>query len=291
MKFRNALKISKKNRVGVILLAILTFCIIFFPRILIYFSDSDSKFSAIASKSKIWEFKEKTFQKHVYYKPSYSKKSKYKIPPKHFDPNTYSESDWLNLGLSEKQVAVVLKFTKRGIRSNEDLKRIFVIPAQLYELIKDSTTYPTISNEAYKKEIILEKVVLQKIEINAATEEQLMEIKGIGSFFAKQIIRKRLELGGFVSKEQLLEVWKMDQEKYDLIKDLIVVDSKKINKIAINSATIEELKAHPYIRWNIANSIIKMREQKNGFQSIDELKESKLIDEEKFQKIKMYLTL
>ena len=129
------------------------------------------------------------------------------------------------------------------------------------------------------------------LEINSATEEQLMEIKGIGNFFAKQIIKKREELGGFHDKSQLMEVWKMDEEKFGNMESSIHVDSKLIKKISINDASIEELKKHPYIRWNIANSIVKMREQKNGFHSIEELKESVIITEEKFQKIKPYISL
>jgi DNA uptake protein ComE-like DNA-binding protein len=56
-------------------------------------------------------------------------------------------------------------------------------------------------------------------------------------------------------------------------------------------ATVEELKNHPYIRWNIANSIVKMRLQKGNFNSINDLLESKLITIEIFEKIKPYLTL
>jgi DNA uptake protein ComE-like DNA-binding protein len=45
------------------------------------------------------------------------------------------------------------------------------------------------------------------------------------------------------------------------------------------------------LNWNQANSIIKMREQRGRFNSIDEIKESVLIDEETFEKLLPYLTL
>ncbi len=54
---------------------------------------------------------------------------------------------------------------------------------------------------------------------------------------------------------------------------------------------LEDLKIHPYFRWNIANSLIKMREQKNGFKNLNEIKESVLINEELFEKLKPYLYL
>ena len=83
----------------------------------------------------------------------------------------------------------------------------------------------------------------------------------------------------------------MDEEKYEIIQDQISVNPNLITKIELNSITIDQLKSHPYIRWNIANSIIKMREQRKGFKSIDEIKESVLINEELFEKLKPYLAL
>ena len=119
----------------------------------------------------------------------------------------------------------------------------------------------------------------------------MINLKGVGAFFAKQIIKKRNELGGFISKEQLLEVWKMDEEKYEIIQSQITVNPTLIKRVELNSITIDQLKSHPYIRWNIANSIIKMREQRKGFSSINDIKESVLINEELFEKLKPYLTL
>ncbi len=291
MKRTSFFKVSRNNKKGIILLSLITLGIIFSPRILSLLND-DSDFDAESFPVENWNtksFERKT--EFTSYKSKKSYNSKYRKPNQKFDPNQYTQSDWMKLGLSIKQANVVLKFTKRGIYSNEDLKRIFVIPDDLFEIIKDSTFYP----EKLQKEFTVkfEKIEAKKelLEINSASEEQLMEIKGIGNFFAKQIIKKREELGGFYDKSQLMEVWKMDEEKFGIIEASIHVDSKLIKKISINEASIEELKKHPYIRWNIANSIVKMREQKNGFHSIEELKESVIITEEKFQKIKPYISL
>jgi DNA uptake protein ComE-like DNA-binding protein len=63
-------------------------------------------------------------------------------------------------------------------------------------------------------------------------------------------------------------------------------------KISINTADAKELQAHPYIDWSVANSIVKIRNQKeNKYKSIEEIKVSVLIDEELFEKIKPYLSL
>ena len=287
----NLFRISKRNRKGILILLVICLFIIFIPRLILLFKGEDSFILKTLPVSKLESQFNKSKQKQflVYS----SKNKKYKRPSSKFDPNLFSVQDWMNLGLSIKQSNVIVKFTSRGIYSNDELKRIFVISDEFFNLIKDSTFYP--NKKEQKESNWTQKnpnsINVVKLDVNSAIEEELLKIKGIGPFFAKQIIKKRDELGGFVDKNQLLEVWKMDQEKLDLIKDELTIDIAKIKKLSINSATVEELKNHPYIRWNIANSIIKLRIQKNGFTSLDEIKESHLITEEKFIKIKPYIIL
>ena len=292
MKNNVDFNLSKRNKRGIVLLSIFTFCFIYYPRL--YFYCQPKIVTSINSfPSKKWEKEHKSYSKFDYSKRDYSKKDRYSPPKQKFYPNKYTIKDWINLGLSEKQAAVVLKFTKRGIYSNEDLKRVFVISDELFLLIKDSTFYVAKENRyltAEKENFLTDKKSVLT-EINQATEEELINLKGVGAFFAKQIVKKRNELGGFISKKQLLEVWKMDEEKYEIIQSQITVNPTLIKKVELNSITIDQLKSHPYIRWNIANSIIKMREQRKGFSSINDIKESVLINEELFEKLKPYLTL
>ncbi|MFN6013438.1 MAG: ComEA family DNA-binding protein, partial [Flavobacteriales bacterium] len=124
-----------------------------------------------------------------------------------------------------------------------------------------------------------------------ADQIELEKIPGVGPFYAKNILKYRERLGGFVKKEQLLEVWKMDVEKYNAIEMFVEVQGNQVRKITLNTATAEELKSHPYLNWNIANSIVKIRVKKGKFTTIDDIRESVLIDEELFEKIKPYLSL
>jgi competence ComEA-like helix-hairpin-helix protein len=284
------LYVSKRNRRGVIALVVFSILIIFLPRIAQLFN-SDIVLDVSTEDVQAFEKAKKNFQnkKRNYYS-KYEKKKRFSAPPRKFNPNEYSAQDWMNLGLSEKQVAVLLKFTKNGIRSNEDLKRIFVISDELYALIKDSTYYPERPKTEYTPKVIEEKKV-QKLEINTASVEDLENLKGIGPFFAKQIIKYRDRLGGFASKEQILEVWKMTIETYDKLIPLIEIDKSKIRKLKINDVTPEELKNHPYLNWSQVNSIIKMRAQRTNFNNINEIQESKLIDAETFEKLIPYLSL
>ncbi len=281
--------LSKRTRKALIIFVFLLSVISFIPRIIIaLFPDEPFKISI--QEKQIFK-KLKFIERSDYYK----KKKEYKSPPSKFDPNTYTVQNWMYLGLTEKQAKSVLKFGKYGFYSNDQLAKVFVIPKEVFRLIKDSTYYPDKKrfvdqiNEIPKNEKVAPKVVL--VDINKASEEELLSIAGIGPFFANNIIKQREKLGGFISKEQLLEVWKFTPEKLAEIENHIQINPNNIKKININLASVEELKNHPYIRWNIANSIIKMRAQRNGFNSLNDLLESKLITPEIFEKIKPYLTL
>jgi DNA uptake protein ComE-like DNA-binding protein len=59
----------------------------------------------------------------------------------------------------------------------------------------------------------------------------------------------------------------------------------------VNTATKDELKVHPYIRWNLANAIVEYRNQHGAFKNLDELRNIVLIDDVTFQKIVHYLNL
>jgi competence ComEA-like helix-hairpin-helix protein len=290
MKYEDPFVISKRSKRGLLVLILASLGLIFFPRVYMFFQKEEA---FVINSEKIAEFERthKKFKKRNY-SNYYSKKKKYKAPVSKFNPNNYSLSDWMNLGLSEKQSVVVLKFTSRGIYSEEDLKRIFVIPDVLFELIRDSVVYPerfqnSPNQESFKKQA--KQIIL--INLNTADTTEFMKIYGIGAFYAKQIIRYREKLGGFFKKEQLFEVWKMTTEAYDKIKDHVFISEKDVKRININSVTIEELKVHPYLKWNQANSIIKMRIQRNGFKNIEEIKESVLIDSETYEKLFPYLSL
>ena len=268
MKYEDPFVISKRSKRGLLVLILASLVLIFFPRVYMFFQKEEA---LVINSEQIAEFERthKKFEKRNY-SNYYSKKKKYKAPDSKFNPNSYTLSDWIKLGLSEKQSVVILKFTARGIYTEEDLKRIFVIPDILFELIRDSVVYPqrfqnTPNQESFQKQV---KQITQ-INLNTADTTEFMKIYGIGAFYAKQIIRYREKLGGYFTKEQLLEVWKMTPEAYDKIKDHIFINEKDVKRIDINSVTIEELKAHPYLNWNKANSIIKMRIQRNGFKNIE----------------------
>ena len=219
------------------------------------------------------------------------KKGKKYFPPKsRFNPNDYSLDDWMALGLSVKQSQAILNFVQRGIYSNSALEKIYVMPTEVYDLIKDSTFYEKqITEFTVIKDSVVKPIPL--LEINSASKEDLIELNGVGEFYAKQILKYKNELGGFVFIEQLLEVWKMRLETYEKLLPQLSIDTNKIKKINVNTCSLEDLRSHPYLDYYQANSIIKMRMQKDGYNELQEILESKLINEEEFQRLLPYLSL
>jgi competence protein ComEA len=64
----------------------------------------------------------------------------------------------------------------------------------------------------------------QKININTATVEELIKLKGVGSEIAKRIVRYREENGLFKAPEDIMEVKGIGEKIFEKNKDLITVE-------------------------------------------------------------------
>lgn len=292
----NPFDVSKRHQRGVWILLLLSIGIIFTPRVLQFFSDKKEVFQVEIIpyvEEKPWNNTYHHFQRENRFKKKrwFDKRPFLgHQPTQPFDPNKLTKQEWMFFGLSEKQAEVVLKFAKRGIHSDEELQGIKFIPTRVYENIKEFTTYPTQAESSKKVEAKSERTHTTH-DLNQVTEQELSEVKGIGPFFSRQILKYRSQLGGFSHKEQLMEVWKMTPELYEQIQAEFSCDATSLTHLYLNSDSAEKLQAHPYLNWNQANSIVKMRLQKGGFKSIEEIKESVIIDQETFEKVRPYLSL
>ena len=141
-----------------------------------------------------------------------------------------------------------------------------------------------------KSQITKEEHVFSKIDINGSSAESLTNIRGIGPVLSARIIKYRNSLGGFISLNQLDEVYGLEME---LLKDLkskvSITDSVAIRKLNINQLDSDSLKSHPYINWNLANAIVAYREQHGNYDSIEKIKSIHLLNNEIYFKIAPYL--
>ena len=285
--------ISKKTKRGILLLVFLCLLIIYTPRLVSLFTKKDPVVLTQKEIEKVKELQANYIQDQRKKKKNSFKAREYKRPPRKFDPNQYTKVQWMYVGLSDKQAEVMLKISKRGIWTNEFLSKIVVIPEEVFQLIKDSTFYPErqYENKEYKEYPKYEKKEIKLVEINTADLEGLRSLPGVGPTFALRINAYKELLGGFVRKEQLLEVYGIDMEKYDVFEKYCKVDPTEIIKMNINEVEVNRLKMHPYINYSVANSIVQMRKQKGKYDKIEDLKESKLINQELYEKLKPYVYL
>jgi competence protein ComEA len=217
----------------------------------------------------------------------------------YFDPNNLSEAEWRRLGLSPKQIRTIKNYESKGgqFRKKEDLKKMYCIKPQLYQELEPYIRImspPSVFEDGKVAkppgEITLKKELPVLVDLNSADSATLTTIKGIGPFYAKNIIKYRNAIGGFYAKEQLMEIWKFDREKFDAIEKYITVNASSIRKININACDADALKG-PYLKWNAANAIVNYRKQHGKFKTIEDIMNTDLVDEETLRKIAPYLIL
>lgn len=215
-----------------------------------------------------------------------------------FNPNTATKEDLTNLGFPQNLVNRIDNYrSKKGrfvIKS--DLIKIYGMDSSLYARLypfidlpieKSTKAFQSISNE--KKPLTASK---EKFDLNLADTVQLIRIYGIGSKLSQRIIKYRNSLGGFISMNQLQEVYGLDTAVVaELNKKTFVSLDFKPNQLDINSATEKELATHPYISNKLAKAIAAYRFQHGNFTSLEDLTKIALVDEAFYTKIKPYLTL
>lgn len=213
-----------------------------------------------------------------------------------FDPNTASFDDWRRLGLNERTAKTVLKYLSKGGKfyRPEDLQKIWSMPEGFYDRVKNhiripptARNYPVYENKPFKREERRPAV----LNINEADTAALIALPGIGSKLSARIVNFRDKLGGFYSVEQIGETWGLPDSTFQKLKPRLQVDASTVRKMNVNTATKDELKVHPYVRWNLANAIVEYRNQHGPFKSLEELKSIVLVDEATFEKISHYLSL
>lgn len=280
---------SKSTKRGLIIFTVLLLAIFLAPDLIQYFRPkSDLRIEQWSDEEK--QVSEKLNRESGFnYRKRWEKRAHYSRPASRFDPNEYTLEDWMALGLSEKQSAIVLKFTSRKIYSNEELKRIFVISDELFVLVKDSAYYPERPKEFDKRTEYKLEQKLVSVAINRASLDELLAAQDITAFDARQIIRARDNFGGFYSLSQLSEVWQATPEKIAVWEKYIRIDPENIRKLNVNTASAKELSFHPYISWNLANSLVKLRAQNGFFRELRDIKKSVLMTDDLYEKLKHYL--
>jgi len=181
-----------------------------------------------------------------------------------FDPNEVSVEDLCRLGFTRKQAESIEKYRRSGgrFRRKEDFKRSYVVSDSIYRRLEKYIDIPL-------------------VDLNAADSADFDGLPGIGGWFASKMLEHRKALGGYSYKEQLMDIYRFDQEKFDGLSDLIVINPETVTPYPLWSLPADSLRMHPYIAdYETARAIVLFRDNNpEELWTIEELRKAGVINE------------
>lgn len=204
-----------------------------------------------------------------------------------FDPNTADSTALLRLGLQPWQVRNIYKYRAAGgvYRQRSDFARLYGLTQKQYRTLEPyihigSDYHPAAEAVAsanktagYGRDTLRFPVKIKSsehISVNTADTNLLKKVPGIGSYYARQIIRYRTRLGGFYSTQQLLEIEDFPEESLPYFR-ISKHDTEQIQRLFINRLSIHQLKRHPYIGYYRARAIVDYRRLKGPIHRWEDL--------------------
>jgi len=214
-----------------------------------------------------------------------------------FNPNFLTDYKAYKWGMSTQEYQRLVDFRKQNkyVNSAQEFQAVTQVPDAVLNKMKVYFKFPAWVNAKSKQEkfifnqkTFVEKKMVPK-DINAATAEDFVAIRGIGEVLAERILKYRSSLGAFVSMEQLDEVYGLKPEVItELNEHFTLLKAPDVVKIKINEATIKELGQFPYFRYPVSRNIVAYRSM-NGDLTFEELINVKGINLEKLKIIALYL--
>lgn len=296
--FRQLLKeyfhFSKKDRRGIIALAVLIFLVILLVFIVDGFQlNAESDFSEFKKALQAWEEENSTeIQQHSLFS---------------FNPNTISEQRIDSLQLPRFVKNNILNYRKAGGKfdSPEDVRKIYGMTDSIFAAIEKYITIPeseTTTKRSYTKQPDNPKPASIQIsgvlDPNKADSVKLSEF-GFNAFQASNLLKYRQSGGFFSEPTDLLKIYGIDSTFFLLIKNNILIDSEKqiaANeperkadrpeiRIELNTADSLDLIKLPGIGSVFASRIIKYRQLLGGYCSVEQLLEVYHFPEETYYEI------
>ncbi len=166
-----------------------------------------------------------------------------KVESFRFDPNTASVEDFCRLGFTLKQAQAIDRYRRKGGRfaRKSDFAKSFVVSDSIYRRLEPFINIPL-------------------TDLNTADSAAFDALPGVGGWFASKMIEHRKALGGYSYKEQLMDIYRFDQDKFDALKDLITVSDEHVVPYRLWTLPADSLRLHPYINDNVADDIVLYRE-------------------------------
>ncbi|MFS4494130.1 ComEA family DNA-binding protein [Maribacter sp. 2308TA10-17] len=226
------------------------------------------------------------------------RKDSIKIYP--FNPNFITDYKGYTLGMSVEEIDRLHAFRARDeyVNTPEDFQKVTQVSDSLLKTIapyfkfpdwtKKRRQYATKNNNQAKSK----KQAFEIKDLNVVSAEELKAINGIGEKLSARIIKFRDRLGGFLVDEQLYDVYGLEPEVVErTLKRFKVLNPPQIEKININTASVEMLTKLIYLQRKVANNIVSYRDSEGSIDSFAELSKIEDFPTEKIDRIALYLSL
>ena len=219
-----------------------------------------------------------------------------------FDPNQLSADSLQLLGIPRWLARRIVNFREKGgkFRKKEDLMVVYDMPDSLYQALRPfiqlPKSEPAAKGEGEKVEVeerpAFKEKVVAAFDVNQADSLLLQEVKGIGPVLSSRIVKFREKLGGFVSMNQLYEVWGLDSAVVEqLHQHTFISEGFEPAQLNLNEASQEEMAAHPYFSPMQARLLYAYRQQHGSFQSVGDLLNIHTFDSSFVKKVTPYIVL
>ena len=217
---------------------------------------------------------------------------KYDLQP--FNPNFINDYKGFKLGMTTAQIDKLLKFRSTGkyVNSAAEFQQVTGVSTELLDKISPYFKFPEWTQNKKSNTYIENSapVVLKNIDLNKATVEDLVAIKGIGDYYANAIINEREKLGGFVSIHQIDFIKGLRPEAVKILKQNTSIKvAATIIKVNVNTASKEDLAKIPYITSYLAREIVVYRSKQENPLKIEDLEKINNFPLDKLKIIRLYL--
>ncbi|GIJ94142.1 hypothetical protein CAPN002_13600 [Capnocytophaga stomatis] len=214
-----------------------------------------------------------------------------------FNPNFITDYKGFTLGMKPEEIDRLLAFRKENkfVNSAKEFQEVTKISDSLLLKISPYFKFPdwvnkskSIENKSFNLEV--KPKVITKKDVNLASKEDFMEIRGIGDVLSDRILKYREKLQGFSEIMQVSEVYGLEKEVFNRVAEQFEVKTlPNIQKKNLNELNMYELAKIPYIKFDEAKKIITLRSELVNIKSFEELLKISEFNQEKIRKIQMYL--
>lgn len=236
-----------------------------------------------------------------------------------FDPNTADSAELRRLGLSSYIAGNIMRYRAAGgvFTTKADFARLYGLTVKEYRELEPyisigadyrpaaslfpqraahhraqpmpaasrDTSLQTTASAMPTQRTSFKLQPGETIDLASADTTTLMRIPGIGPYYARRIAEYGQRLGGYVSIDQLDEIDDFPSEA----KQYITLSQPRQHRININSATLQQLRRHPYINFYMARAITDYRRQHGPITSLSDLRLLQPFTDEDIRRIEPYI--